>query len=57
MEVGIENLVHLEYELFHSKYHLKDCVLGKVYFVDVKMRIKLVELQIIKKETLGTGKI
>ena len=55
MEVGIENIVHLEYELFQNKYHLKDCVLGKVYFVNVKMKIKMVELQIVKKETLGTG--
>jgi len=55
MEVGIDNLVHLEYELFQNKYHLKDCVLGKVYFVEVKMKVKLVELQIVKIETIGTG--
>jgi len=55
MEVGIDNLVHLEYELFQNKYHLRDCVLGKVYFVEVKMKVKLVELQIVKIETIGTG--
>ncbi len=55
MEVGIENLVHLEYELFQSKYHLKDCVLGKIYFVEVKMKVKMIELQIVKKETIGQG--
>jgi len=32
MEVGIEECLHIEFEYGRSKYHLKDVILGKVYF-------------------------
>ena len=55
MEVGIEDCLHIEFEYNKGKYHLKDCVLGKVYFLLVKIRIKFMELQLIKRESIGTG--
>ncbi|NWZ03887.1 VPS26 protein, partial [Loxia curvirostra] len=33
MEVGIEDCLHIEFEYDKSKYHLKDVVVGKVYFL------------------------
>lgn len=56
MEVGIEDCLHIEFEYDKSKYHLKDVVVGKVYFLLVRIKIKHMELDIIKMETSGVGK-
>ncbi len=55
MEVGIEDCLHIEFEYNKGKYHLKDCVLGKVYFLLVKIKIKFMELQLLRRETIGAG--
>ena len=38
------------------RYHLKDVIVGKIYFLLVRIKIKHMELAIIKRETTGTGK-
>ena len=53
MEVGIEECLHIEFEFNSSKFHLKDCILGKVFFNLVRIKIKHMELSIIKKEIVG----
>jgi len=53
MEVGIEDCLHIEFEYHKSKYHLKDVVIGKVYFLLVRIKIKYMELNIIRRETSG----
>ena len=50
MEVGISNAIHMEYELFKNKYSLTDCVIGKIYFIKVSMKVKTIEIHFIKKE-------
>jgi vacuolar protein sorting-associated protein 26 len=55
MEVGIEECLHIEFEFTNSKFHLKDCILGKVNFNLVRIKIKLMELSIIRRETVGSG--
>jgi len=55
MEVGIEECLHIEFEYNRGAYHLKDCVIGKVYFLLVRIKIKKMELEIVKKESYGTG--
>ena len=55
MEVGIEDCLHIEFEYNKSKYHLQDVVLGKIYFLLVRIKIKHMELSIIKRESAGTG--
>lgn len=55
MEVGIEDCLHIEFEYNKSKYHLKDVIVGKIYFLLVRIKIKHMELAIIKRETTGTG--
>ncbi len=37
MEVGIEDCLHIEFEYDKSKYHLKDTVVGKIYFLLVRL--------------------
>jgi len=53
MEVGIEDCLHIEFEYDKSKYHMKDVVVGKVYFLLVRIKIKHMELNIVRKETTG----
>lgn len=55
MEVGIEECLHIEFEFTHSVFHLKDCIIGKVSFNLVRIKIKLMELSIIRHETVGSG--
>ena len=37
------------------RYHLKDVILGKIYFLLVRIKIKHMELAIIRRESAGTG--
>lgn len=55
MEVGIEDCLHIEFEYNKSKYHLKDVVVGKIYFLLVRIKIKHMELAIIRRESTGSG--
>merc|ERR1719353_2128758 len=54
MEVGIEDCLHIEFEYDKSKYHMKDVVVGKVYFLLVRIKIKHMELNIVRKEMAGS---
>ncbi|KIY73692.1 vacuolar protein sorting-associated protein 26 [Cylindrobasidium torrendii FP15055 ss-10] len=53
MEVGIEDALHIEFEYRSAKYHLKDVIVGKIYFLLVRIKIKHTELSIIRRETTG----
>ncbi|CAM9531994.1 unnamed protein product [Chrysoparadoxa australica] len=55
MEVGIEECLHIEFEYDKGQYHLQDVVLGKIYFLLVRIKIKHMELAIIRREAAGTG--
>lgn len=37
------------------RYHLKDVIVGKIYFLLVRIKIKHMELSIIRRETTGTA--
>ena len=55
MEVGIEDCLHIEFEYNKSKYHLKDAVLGKIFFLLVRIKIKNMEVAIIRRESPAAG--
>lgn len=55
MEVGIEECLHIEFEYTKSKYHLRDVVIGKVYFLLVRLNIKYMEIAVYKREITGSG--
>ena len=55
MEVGIEDCLHIEFEYSKSKYHLKDVIVGRIYFLLVRLKIKHMELSIIRRETTGAA--
>jgi len=55
MEVGIDECLHIEFEYDKSKYHLKDVVVGKVFFLMVRIKIKHMEVAIVKRESTGAA--
>jgi vacuolar protein sorting-associated protein 26 len=55
MEVGIDQCLHIEFEYKKSRYHLEDCIVGRIYFMVVRLKIKHMEICIIRKESAGFG--
>ncbi len=55
MEVGIEDCLHIEFEYNKMKYHLDDVVVGKIFFLLVRIKIKHMEVVIIRRESTGSG--
>jgi vacuolar protein sorting-associated protein 26 len=55
MEVGIEDCLHIEFEYERRVYHLQDVILGKIHFLLVRIKIKHMELAVIRRETSGDG--
>jgi len=38
-----------------ARYHLRDVIVGKIYFLLVRIKIRHMEIQIIKRESTGSG--
>ena len=55
MEVGIEDCLHIEFQYERRIYHLRDTILGKIHFLLVRIKIKHMELAVIRRETSGEG--
>lgn len=55
MEVGIEDCLHIEFEYERRVYHLADTILGRIHFLLVRIKIKHMELAVIRRETSGEG--
>jgi vacuolar protein sorting-associated protein 26 len=55
MEVGIEDCLHIEFEYNKGSFHLTDTVVGKIYFLLVRIKLKHMELEIRRRETTGGG--
>lgn len=55
MEVGIEDCLHIEFEYDKAKYHLNDVVVGKIYFLLVRIKLKYMEVEIRRREITGSG--
>ena len=55
MEVGIEDCLHIEFEFNKQNYHLEDVIVGKIDFVLVKIKLKYMEIALIRREISGEG--
>jgi len=55
LEVGIEDCLHIYFEFTKSILHLKDCVIGKIEFHEVNVKLKSMQINIIKIEKIGGG--
>jgi hypothetical protein len=54
-QVGIEDCLHIEFEYNKSRYHLRDVVHGKIFFLLVRIKIKNMEVAIIRRESPAAG--
>ena len=55
MEVGIEDCLHIEFEYGKDTYHLEDVVIGRINFMLVRIKLKHMELEIKRREVVGSG--
>lgn len=55
MEVGIEDCLHIEFQYERRIYHLQDTILGNIHFLLVRIKIKHMELAVIRREMSGDG--
>ena len=49
--------IHALFVSLVQRYHLKDVIVGKIYFLLVRIKIKYMELAIVKRETTGSGRL
>lgn len=56
MEIGIEEWIHVSFHVYKSRFYLKDCIEGEVNFKVVSVKFSSMEIQIIRRETCGSGK-
>lgn len=52
-DIGIENCLHLEFEFSKSQYNLKEVIVGRIYFLLTRLKIKHMELSLLTRETSG----
>jgi len=53
IEIGVENMIHVIFQINKTNYFLRDIIIGKVIFVNINIIIKTMFIQIIKKENLN----
>lgn len=52
VEIGVENLLHVCFELDRKNFHLKDTISGRVSFKKINLELENMSLKIIKIESL-----
>ena len=52
VEIGVESLLHVCFELDRKNFHLKDTITGKVSFKKINLELENMSLRIIKIESL-----
>lgn len=55
LDIGIESCLHIEFEFDRSHYTLDDLILGRVYFLLSRLKIKNMELSLITREKITNG--
>lgn len=54
MDVGIEHCLHIEFEYNKSRFSLKDIILGRIFFILVRIKIKHMEISLVRRESVGS---
>lgn len=55
LEVGIEDLLNIIINIPKNSYFLKDVIQGMIVFENIKVLIKKMKLNVVRKEIIGTG--
>ncbi|SCU98413.1 LADA_0H12860g1_1 [Lachancea dasiensis] len=53
LDIGIENCLHIEFEYSKPHFSLKDVIVGRIYFLLTRLKVKHMELSVITRETCG----
>jgi vacuolar protein sorting-associated protein 26 len=53
--VGIEDCLHIEFEYDATRLALDDDVTGRVHFLLVRIRLRTMELALVRRETVGAA--
>ncbi|CDR45383.1 CYFA0S18e00606g1_1 [Cyberlindnera fabianii] len=53
LDIGIENCLHIEFEYSKSTYSLKDVIVGRIYYLLTRLKIKHMEISLMTRETVG----
>lgn len=53
MDVGIESCLHIEFEFAKTHFALDDTLIGRIFFLMVRLKLRLMEISIVRKETSG----
>ena len=56
-EIGISNIIHLEFVFPKKTYDCRECICGAVYFIIVKMRIVKLSFELICRESFDINVI
>lgn len=54
MDVGIEQCLHIEFEYSKSRFSLKEVIMGRIFFLLVRLKIKHMEVSLIRRESVGS---
>lgn len=55
LDIGIENCLHIEFEFGKNFYNLNDLILGRIYFLLNRLKIKKMELCLITRESVNSN--
>ena len=55
MEVGIDDLLNIKIDIPKNRFGLKEFIQGRILFENVKVLLKCMKLNIVRKEIIGTG--
>ena len=55
LEVGIEDCLHIEFEYSRMRYHLSDIVTGHIDFKQLGIKLRKMEVAVVRKENVGAG--
>lgn len=55
MEVGIDDLLNIKIDIPRNRFGLKEFIEGKILFENVKVLLKCMKLNVVRKEIIGTG--
>ena len=55
LEVGIEQFLHIDFEFTRNSYCITDCLLGKIFFLMVRLPIRKMDIVLKRKETVYQG--
>ncbi len=52
LDIGVEDWLHVSFEIDKTRFHLRDVITGEVVFKKVSLKLSMMEVQVIRVESL-----